>query len=122
MMPGHSVAVSSITGEGMTDFVATIEESLMGLLAQIEVLLPYTHGKEVNMIQEVGHVEEIDYQEDGTYILAYVPEAISNRLKSYSIKGDDNSMEETTRNDSVEEVDWAAIGKGRHSHKNKDKP
>merc|ERR1719223_1142843 len=113
MMPGHSVAVSSITGEGMSDFVATIEESLMGLLVQIEVLLPYTHGKEVNMIQEVGHVEEIEYREDGTYLLAYVPEAISNRLKSFSVREDD-FVEEMESNNNEEEIDWTAIGKGRH--------
>lgn len=114
MMPGYSVAVSSITGEGMSDFVATIEESLMGLLVQIEVLLPYTNGKEVNMIQEVGHVEEIDYQEDGTYLLAYVPEAIANRLKSFSVNGDGFTEDMKSGSGNEEEIDWAAIGKGRH--------
>jgi GTP-binding protein HflX len=108
MMEDHSVAVSSTTGEGMIDLVATIEEALMSLLYPIEVLLPYTHGKEVNMVQEVGHVEEIDYRDDGTYILARVPEAIANRLKPFEV----NAIEQGSIN--TEEIDWVAIGRGRH--------
>mmetsp|Transcript_13189 Transcript_13189/g.14844 ORF Transcript_13189/g.14844 Transcript_13189/m.14844 type:complete len:668 (+) Transcript_13189:307-2310(+) len=112
MMSDYSVAISSTTGEGMIDLVATIEEGLMTLLHPIEVLLPYTHGKEVNLIQEVGHVEEIDFREDGTYIVARVPEAISNRLKAFNVNQEvvqnkDNAADE-------EEIDWVAIGRGRH--------
>ena len=112
MMENHSVAISSKTGEGMIDLVATIEEALMSLLLPIEVLLPYTHGKEVNMVQEVGHVEEIDYRVEGTYIQARVPEAIANRLKPFDInKLDDH---EDASGATGEEIDWVAVGRGRH--------
>jgi GTP-binding protein HflX len=110
MMEDHSVAISSTTGEGMIDLVATIEEALMALLMPIEVLLPYTHGKEVNMVQEVGHVEEIDFRPEGTYIQARVPEAIANRLKSFSVNQED--IEQNEREE--DEIDWVAIGRGRH--------
>merc|ERR1719384_497591 len=88
MMPNHSVAISSISGEGMVDLVSTIEDAMMSLLVPIEVLLPYANGKEVNMVQEVGHVEEVEYREEGTYLMARVPEAIANRLKPFSIHQD----------------------------------
>jgi GTP-binding protein HflX len=112
MMSDHSVAISSVTGEGMVDLVSTIEDALMGLLVPIEVLLPYTNGKEVNMVQEVGHVEEIDYRDDGTYILARVPQAIANRLQPFDVN---QEVEET--NASEDEIDWVAIGRGRHAKK-----
>ena len=114
MMDDYSVAISSTTGEGMTDLVSTIEDAMMGLLVPIEVILPYTHGKEVNMVQEVGHVEEIEYRDDGTYLLARVPEAVANRLKPFSLDGVDTSDEKMQGDD---EIDWVAIGRGRHPKK-----
>ena len=113
MMDDYSVAISSITGEGMTDLVSTIEDAMMGLLVPIEVVLPYTHGKEVNMVQEVGHVEEIEYRDDGTYLLARVPEAVANRLKKFSLDEDDIA---DLKEDNGE-IDWVAIGRGRHEKK-----
>jgi len=125
MMPGHTVAISALTGEGMVDFVTTVEEALMGLLIPVEVLIPYTNGKEVNMIQEVGHVENIEYREDGTYLQARVPESIANRLVSFNV-GDsgeqqqygrektDNSKNSNASLEVEEEIDWTAIGRGRH--------
>jgi len=120
MMDDCSVAISSKSGEGMIDLVATIEEALMALLLPIEVLLPYTHGKEVNMVQEVGHVEEIDYRVEGTYIRARVPEAIANRLRPFNVNEEDENTSgaanKSNGDDTAteEEIDWVAIGRGRH--------
>lgn len=115
MMSGYSVAISSLTGEGIVDLVANIEDSLMDQLEPIEVLLPYTNGKEVNMIQEVGHVLEIDYREDGTYIQARVPIAIANRLRPFSVNAEMVQIDEG--NSQKDEIDWVAIGRGRHTTK-----
>ena len=75
------------------------------------------------MVQEVGHVESIDYQEDGTYIQARVTEALANRLRPFYVSGDDeetiNSSTNTHSSDE-EEIDWVAIGRGRHVKKNHD--
>jgi len=71
-------------------------------------------------------VETIDYREEGTYISARVPEALANRMAQYSISGDNainqlncNSDEQQVVPDSTnegdEEIDWVAIGRGRHS-------
>lgn len=118
MMPGYSVAISSLTGEGIVDLVANIEDSLMDQLEPIEVLLPYTNGKEVNMIQEVGHVIEIEYREDGTYIQARVPTAIANRLRPFSLNTE--MVQIVEENSKKDEIDWAAIGRGRHAIKDED--
>ena len=47
MMPEYAVAISALSGEGMVDFVATVEDALMNLLFPVELLIPYTNGKEV---------------------------------------------------------------------------
>ena len=96
----------------MTDSVSTIEDAMMGLLMPIEILLPYANGKEVNLVQEVGHVEELEYREDGTYMLARVPESVANRLKPFYVnqENDDSDMGD-------DEIDWVAIGRGRHEKK-----
>mmetsp|Transcript_9341 Transcript_9341/g.13264 ORF Transcript_9341/g.13264 Transcript_9341/m.13264 type:complete len:281 (+) Transcript_9341:164-1006(+) len=120
MMAGHSVAISSLTGEGMEDFVATVEDALLHLLKPIEVLIPYSHGKEVNMIQEVGHIESIDYREDGTYLLARVTDALANRLKPFFVNNVPD-VNESQENNNInagkiekDEIDWVALGRGRH--------
>lgn len=80
------------------------------------------------MIQEVGHVENIEYREDGTYLQARVPESIANRLSSFNVgdSGDqqqygsqktDNSKNSDASLEVEEEIDWTAIGRGRHPKK-----
>lgn len=112
MMDDYSVAISSKTGQGMVDLVATIEAALMAMLFPIEVLLPYTHGKEVNMVQEIGHVEELEYRVEGTYIMARVPEALANRLKPFYVNQPEKKQVKKTAKD--DEIDWVAVGRGRH--------
>jgi hypothetical protein len=85
----------------------------------IEIFLihPYFFilSTQVNIVQEVGHVENIDYLEDGTYMQARVPESVANRLRPFYV----NDVDEVSQNDTSEEeeIDWVAIGRGRHSNK-----
>ena len=76
------------------------------------------------MVQEVGHVETIEYREDGTYIEARVPEAIAMRLAPFNIGEsiEQNTIDSRNANASLEgeeneEIDWVSIGRGRHSTK-----
>jgi len=81
----YSVAISSLTGDGMIDFVSTVEDSLMSLLVPIEALIPYKNGKEMNMIQEVGHVELLEYRDNGTFVRASVPQSVANRIRPFLV-------------------------------------
>lgn len=112
----NTVAVSALFGEGMGDFVETVEESLNALLVPIELVIPYSNGQDLSIIHEQGVVETIDYQEDGTYVLGRVPAATANRLQKYSLV--DNNAEEsqqTKKQSTDDEIDWVALGRGRHS-------
>jgi len=113
MMPGYAVATSALTGTGMVDFVAAVEDALKDLLVPIEVLLPYCNGKEVNMIQEVGHVENIEYKVEGTYLQARVPVAVANRLTHFNVDGE-NSINLTDASASEDGIDWVVTKRDRH--------
>jgi GTP-binding protein HflX len=110
----NSVAVSALNGDGMQDFVAVVEEALADLLVPIEVEIPYSKGDELNLIHEVGNVETIDYRENGTYIVGRVPRPVAMRLEQYNVNAVPVLPVKQETND-AEEIDWAAIGRGRHS-------
>jgi GTP-binding protein HflX len=114
-MTSNSVAVSSVRGDGLQDFVAVVEDALADLLVPIEVIVPYNKGEELNLVHEVGNVETVDYREEGTYILGRVPKAVANRLEQYNVNQPQGIDSEGVDED---EIDWNAIGRGRHSAKN----
>ncbi|KAL7471830.1 hypothetical protein ACHAXS_012707 [Conticribra weissflogii] len=110
----YAVGISSLTGEGLSDFVAVVEDALSGLLVPVELELPYSCGQEVNLIHEVGSIEVIDYREKGTYVVGRVPRSLAMKLDKYSVARQDGLVD----NESDEnEVDWVALGKGRHEKK-----
>jgi GTP-binding protein HflX len=118
----NTVAVSALYGEGMEDFVESVEDALNAMLVSIELVIPYSKGQALSLIHETGVVETIDYQADGTYVLGRVPQATANRLQKYSLipvgkNADDKECPETTttKTSTDDEIDWVALGRGRHS-------
>ena len=97
----------------MEDFVEAVEDALNSMLTPIELVIPYSNGQDLSVIHEQGVVETIDYKPEGTYVLGRVPQASANRFQKYSIAGDVQEVEKTASAD--DEVDWAALGRGRHS-------
>ncbi|KAL3792178.1 hypothetical protein HJC23_009642 [Cyclotella cryptica] len=117
---GFAVGVSSLTGDGLGDFVAVVETALSGLLVPVELELPYSCGQEINLIHEVGIIETIDYREQGTYILGKVPRALAMKLDQYSIANVNSRRQLSESIDSVQDdIDWVALGKGRHEKENR---
>lgn len=115
-MASKTVAVSALLGDGMSDFVAVVEDAMSDLLELIEVIIPYSKGEELNSVHEQGNVDVVDYREQGTYVRALVPASVANRLAKYSVRTK-RSMSppgaKTTK--AVDDIDWVAIGRGRHS-------
>ena len=109
-----SVGISSLTGEGLSDFVAVVEDALSGLLVPIELELPYSCGNEINHIHEVGSIEVIDYRENGTYVLGRVPRSLAMKLEQYSVSSESRDEKE---NEADEIEYWTALGRGRHEKK-----
>jgi GTP-binding protein HflX len=114
-----TVAVSALEGDGMQDFVSVVEDAMSSLLVPIEVELPYSKGEELNIVHEQGNVEVVDYREKGTYVRALVPQAVANRLEPYSLipKANIHSASVGVSANGEEDIDWVAVGRGRHSVK-----
>lgn len=111
-----SVGISSLTGEGLSDFVAVVEDSLSGLLVPVELEIPYSSGHEVNLMHEVGSIEVVDYREKGTYLLGRVPRSLAMKLEQYSVAAAGDGAEDAEKNAS-DDIDWVALGRGRHEKK-----
>lgn len=107
------VAVSSLTGDGLQEFVAVTELALSSLLVPIEVEIPYAKGEDLNAIHEVGAVETIEYRDSGTYVLGRVPKALAMRLQEYSVSPA-TAVVDVTRSGEDGGIDWVALGRGRH--------
>jgi GTP-binding protein HflX len=112
-----SVGISSLTGEGLGDFVAVVEDALSGLLVPVELEIPYSLGNEINHIHEVGSIEVIDYREKGTFIMGRVPRSLAMKLQQYSVADNSSRVDDTNRKNIQAEIDWTALGKGRHEKK-----
>jgi GTPase len=124
----HTVAVSSLIGDGITDFVTVVEDALQGLMVPIEVEIPFSKGDELSALHEQGHVEVVDYRANGTYVVAKVPLSIAKRLERYSLQpkqlddGSKRKMKKTKSINKIDEeeeeeeevIDWVALGRGRH--------
>ena len=111
-----SVAISSLTGEGLKDFVSIVEDSLSGLLVPVEFLIPYSSGTEVNVIHEVGSIEVIDYRQNGVYMMGRVPRSLAMKLEKYNIYASGNRADSAKKSAS-DDIDWVALGRGRHKKK-----
>jgi GTPase len=110
----NSVVTSATLGEGLTDFVAVVEEAMAALLVSIEVVVPYAASKELNALHQQGNVEVVDYLAEGTYVKALVPADVANRLAKYSVQ---NRVQQESHH--VKPDVWQAIGRGRHEQPNK---
>jgi hypothetical protein len=63
-------------------------------------------------------VETVDYRATGTYVVGRVPRAVANRLTPYYVNGFGAAeMAKSKENFPDDEIDWVALGRGRHATK-----
>jgi GTP-binding protein HflX len=79
-----SVAVSALSGQGLVALLDEVEEVLESEMGRIRVLLPFDRGDLVSLIHERGLVFKETHQEEGTLIVAQVPESIAAQLVEFS--------------------------------------
>jgi len=119
-----TVAVSALTGDGMEDFVAVVEDALSEFLVPCHFEIPYDKGEELNQIHEIGNVDTIDYRATGTYVFCRIPKSLANRLKPYAVEPalnvndqlkDDLYDDDIYMDDELDENDdWAILD---HEHR-----
>jgi GTP-binding protein HflX len=117
-----TVACSARTGDGMGDFVATVETALQrALMTPVEALLPYQGDGSalLSLCHTQGAIEAEEYQENGVLVMANVPVELANRMKPYSVAAPAAASSGAAGAAQEEEIDWAALGRGRHKATNK---
>jgi GTP-binding protein HflX len=80
----HSIAVSARTGQGIEQLLALIDEELPRPSAEVEALVPYTHGKLVARAHTEGEVISEEHTAEGTLIKVRVHEELAADLAPYA--------------------------------------
>lgn len=79
----NAVAVSAITGEGIPNLLAMLDEVLVERMIPVDVLIPYDHGDLVALAHAHGFVEFEDHLESGTRLRARLPVDLAGRYADY---------------------------------------
>lgn len=82
----NAVAISALTGQGLDDLRAKIDEVLRSQMAPIDVMIPYAHGELVALVHEHGFVEKEEHAEEGTHMIARMPVELAGRYSNYWYK------------------------------------
>lgn len=77
----YTVRMSAKNGEGVDEFLKTIEAVLRQQKVYIENLYTYQETSKIQMIRRYGELQSEEYREDGIFVSAYVPEEIYQKVK-----------------------------------------
>lgn len=69
----NSVAISALTGDGITGLVQLIQRTLYANMVAVEVKLPFTEGQLISMFHENGRIDRIQQGQDGVKIKGRIP-------------------------------------------------
>ncbi len=78
-----SIAISAQSKFGLADLLERIEDSLFRNFVLIDVVLPYTEGNLLSQIHDMGMVELIEHNRQGTHVKARIPGRLIASFKPY---------------------------------------
>jgi GTPase len=80
-----SVAMSALTGQGLNDLLAAVEEVLEAEMPRIKVVIPFERGDLVSLFHERGLIEKETHSVEGTYIVGQIPEHLVDTLSEFRV-------------------------------------
>src|SRR4051812_40461093 len=84
------VQVSAVTGEGLDDLAAAVEERFLATLRTMDLLVPYNEGGSLSELHDVaGDMERSDTAE-GVRVRALVPAGVAPRFERFAVNGHRN--------------------------------
>jgi GTP-binding protein HflX len=83
------LAVSALTGAGMSALLARIERMMNATSTLLNVMIPYTEGSLVRLAHERCTLISESFSEEGTILQLQVPEALVSRFKVYAVRAAD---------------------------------
>ena len=81
----NTVAISAMTGEGLPELLARIEEAFDEQLVSLEILLPYQRGDLLGQIHQRGVIIREAHELTGTRLSVRVPGDLAPRLEPYTV-------------------------------------
>ena len=78
-------AISCKTGRGIPELLDAVKGKLFSGVKKTELLIPYDKGSAVNAIINAAKPIEVEYRDNGTYILAELTEADRGRYAEFII-------------------------------------
>ena len=77
----YHVKISARTGEGITEFLQSVEAVLREQKVEIEALYPYKEAGKIQLIRKYGELQEEEYREDGIFVRAFVPAELYGQVR-----------------------------------------
>ncbi|MFQ3669720.1 MAG: GTPase HflX [Fimbriimonadaceae bacterium] len=81
----NSIAISALTGEGVSDLLATLMKQVKGLLGFVRALVPYSESSLIQACYDYGRVHTVEYFEEGVYVEAELVVDMRQRLSRYAV-------------------------------------
>jgi GTP-binding protein HflX len=79
------VAISALTGEGVTDMLSMVEQNLYEMYTSIVVQLPFKEGGLIAAFHDQGQVNRVEQSHEGVLIQGYIPGRLLAQYKPYII-------------------------------------
>ena len=79
----NSVAISALTGEGIDDLLKSVSGILFEKFVDVSLWLPYKEGALISLFHEQGHVDMVEYGDDGIKITGVIPNRLLARYSPY---------------------------------------
>jgi GTP-binding protein HflX len=80
----NTIAVSALTGWGLPNLLARIEEVLSEELVEVDLLLPYQRGDLLAVLHQRGIVSEEEHVIAGTHVVGRIPARLVPRFRAYT--------------------------------------
>ena len=80
-----AVAVSALTGDGISDLGAALVEALQARSVEMELLIPYDQGAVVAAVHDTGDVLKEQHEAGGTRLYARVPRVEARQFDPYDV-------------------------------------
>ena len=82
----NSIAVSARSGEGIAELEAKIASLLPEPNVSVDLLIPYNRGDLVSRMHLNSRITKLDYEEEGTHVLAMVSPEFAAELSEFARK------------------------------------
>jgi GTP-binding protein HflX len=90
----QAVAISARTGEGISELLERIHNSLYETLSPILVRLPYQQGQLISLFHELGQVERLEHGRKGVLIQGRIPGRLIAQFKPWQVKPGEKEKEQ----------------------------